>query len=298
MNRKWIGVVVAIVLALAGTWVIVRYVQGADDRALEGEETVSVLVVATPIPAGTPSEDVAGSVETELVPVKVQADGSLGSVEDLADLDGLVTAVDLVPGEQVIETRFITPQTLEELDDIVVPDGLLEVTLSLTPERAVGGVLRPGDEVAVFASFEPFTLDATEPGEEQDPATAGETSTAGTEFGEGVDVSTSGSAASASAKTPSTTHIILHKVLVTKVHVEALKQDETSDDSDDASLEVLPSSIFLVTLAMEPEDAERFVFTAEFGTVWLADEAETVDESETSIQDRSTVYGVPEAGGQ
>jgi pilus assembly protein CpaB len=99
-------------------------------------------------------------------------------------------------------------------------------------------------------------------------------------------------------KTPSTTHIILHKVLVTKVHVESLKQDETSDDSDDVSLEVLPSSIFLVTLAMEPEDAERFVFTAEFGTVWLADESETVDEDETTIQDRSTVYSVPEAGGQ
>ena len=277
---------------------IVRYVQGADDRALEGEETVSVLVVATPVPAGTPAEDVTGSVIVELVPVKVQAAGSLGSVDDLADLEGLVTSVDLVLGEQVIEARFITPQTLEELDDVVVPDGLLEVTLSLSPERAVGGVIRPGDEVAVFASFEPFTLDAVEPGEGQDPATAGETSTPDTEFGEGVDVSTSGSAASDSVKTPSTTHIILHKVLVTKVHVESLKQDETSDDSDDASLEVLPSSIFLVTLAMEPEDAERFVFTAEFGTVWLADESETVDESETIIQDRSTVYGVPEAGGQ
>ncbi|MCL1595474.1 MAG: hypothetical protein M3132_14075, partial [Actinomycetia bacterium] len=256
------------------------------------------LVVATPVPAGTPAEDVTGSVNVELVPVKVQADGSLASVDDLNDLEGLVTAVDLVPGEQVIEARFITPQTLEELDDIIVPDGLLEVTLSLSPERAVGGVLRPGDEVAVFASFEPFTLDAVEPGEEQDPAAAGETSTADTEFGAGVDVSTPGSAASDSVKTPSTTHIILHKVLVTQVHVESLKQDETSDDSDDASLEVLPSSVFLITLAMEPEDAERFVFTAEFGTVWLADESETVDENETTIQDRSTVYGVPEAGGQ
>jgi pilus assembly protein CpaB len=297
MNRKWIGVVIAIALALVGTWVIVRYVQGADDRALEGEESVSVLVVATPVPAGTPAEDVTGSVNVELVPVKVQAVGSLGSVDELADLEGLVTAVDLVPGEQVIEARFVTPQILEELDDIVVPDGLLEVTLSLSPERAVGGVLRPGDEVAVFASFDPFTLDA-EPGDEQDPAAAGGTSTPDTEFGEGVEVLPPGSAAADSVKTPSTTHIILHKVLVTKVHVESLKEDESSEDGDDTSLEILPSSIFLVTLAMEPEDAERFVFTAEFGLVWLADEPETVDESETTIQDRSTVYGVSEVEGQ
>jgi hypothetical protein len=152
--------------------------------------------------------------------------------------------------------------------------------------------------VAVFASFEPFTLDAAEPGEEQDPATAGGTSTPDTEFGEGVDVTAPGSTAIDSVKTPSTTHIILHKVLVTKVHVESLKEDESSEDGDDTSLEILPSSIFLVTLAMEPEDAERFVFTAEFGLVWLADEPETVDESETTIQDRSTVYGVSEVEGQ
>ena len=285
MNKKWIGVVVAVALAAIGTFILVRYVQGAENRALEGEATVSVLVVDSPVPSGTPAEDMSGSVSVELVPVKVQAAGSIGSVDDLADFDGLVTSVDLVVGEQVIEARFITPQTLEELDDIVVPDGLLEVTLSLSPERAVGGVLRPGDEVAVFASFEPFTIDAVDPG---------------TELGDTPDAEAGAVAQPADAKTPNTTSILLHNVLVTMVQVEELPQDSSSDDStpSNASLELSPTGNLLVTLAMDPADAERFVFTSEFGTVWLADESETVDATPTPIQDRGTVYADPQAGAE
>ena len=281
MSKKWVGVVVAVALATIGTFILVRYVQGADNRALEGEETVAVLVIDSAVSSGTPAEDMSGSVRIEMVPVKVQAPGSLGSVEELNDLEGLVTSVDLLPGEQVIDARFITPQTLEELDDIVVPDGLLEVTLSLSPERAVGGNLRPGDEVAVFASFEPFTVDAVDV--DADP---------GTQPDEGVDAEASAGTEITSTKTPNTTSIIVHRVLVTNVQVEELPQDNTSDDSTsaNASLELSPTGNLLITLAMEPVNAERFVFTSEFGTVWLGDESETVDDSPTIIQDRGTVY--------
>jgi pilus assembly protein CpaB len=289
MSKKWIGVVVAVALAAIGTFVLVRYVQGAENRALEGEETVSVLVVGTVVPSGTRAEDMSGSVSVELVPVKVQAAGSLGSVDDLADFDGLVTSAELVPGEQVIAARFITPQTLEEQDDIVVPDGLLEVTLSLSPERAVGGVLRPGDEVAVFASFEPFTIDLVDSGTGQ-----------GGDADAEADAAASTESQVAITKTPNTTSIILHRVLVTMVQVEELPQESSSDDStpSNASLELSPTGNLLVTLAMDPANAERFVFTSEFGTVWLADESETVSDSPTDIQDRGTVYDNPLLGGE
>ena len=280
MNRKWIGVIVAVILAVVGTWVIVQYVQGADDRALEGEETVQVLVVDSKIAAGTPGDDIARKVRVELVPVKVQAPGSLESVEDLESLEGLVASVDLIPGEQVITARFITPQLLEEQDDIIVPDGLLEVTLSLSPERAIGGVIRPGDHIAVFASFTSFTLDAVEPGSEPTPTPTPTPDPEAEGTAQGV----------AAAKTPDTTHIILHKVLVTNVQVEELPAENTSEDAGTATLELSPTGNLLVTLALEPENAERFVFTAEFGTVWLAEESATVDETGTGIQDRSTVY--------
>ena len=46
MDRKWIGVLISLVLAAVGTWVLVQYVNGADERAREGTATVDVLVVS------------------------------------------------------------------------------------------------------------------------------------------------------------------------------------------------------------------------------------------------------------
>jgi pilus assembly protein CpaB len=282
MSRKWIGVVVAVMLAAVGTWILVRYVQGAENRALEGEQTVAVLVVDEPIPAGSAATDIGGKVRVELIPAKVQAPGSLGSLDDLADLGDLVAAVDLIPGEQVIAARFIATQTLEEQDDIAVPDGMLELTVSLVPERVVGGVLRPGSHVAVFSSFESSTTESVE-------------------FGSGSDQTVEGAAVvevtGQSAESPSSTSILLHKVLVTNVQVQELPPEQTSDDTSASTLNVSPTGSLLVTLAMEPRDAERFVFSAEFGTVWLAEESDTVDEAASTVQDRSTVYENATLGG-
>jgi pilus assembly protein CpaB len=271
MNRKWVGVAIAVALALVGTLVLVRYVQGADSRALQGEETVAVLVVDSRIEAGTPAEDISGNVREELVPAKIQARGSLGSTDDLRSLEGLVASVDLLPGEQVIASRFIPPEVLDEQDEIAVPDGMIVVTLSLSPERAIGGVLRPGDEVAVFSSFTPVAADVVD----SDGAVP----------------------SSPSGETGNTTSIILHKVLVTNVQVEELPQENTSQDTNTAMLGLSPTGNLLVTLAMLPANAERFIFTAEFGRVWLAEEPGIVDEKNTGIQDRSTVYQDPGSEG-
>lgn len=273
MNRKWVGVGVAVALAAIGTWVIVSYVRGAENRALEGQATVSVLVVDSVIPAGSAAEDIRSSVRVETVPAKVQVRGSLQDVDDLQSLTGLVTSVDLLPGEQVIVDRFVTTDVLEEQDQIDIPDGLVEVSVSLSPERAIGGVLRPGDMVAVFASFPPESVQSEQTDGSSEPGSLPLTTAI-----------------------PSTTHIILESVVVTNVQVEELPQANTSDDSDTASLELTPTGHLLVTLAVEPANAERIVYTAEFGTVWLADAALVSDQARTNIQDRTTVYDDPVSG--
>ena len=80
MNKRWIGVVASIALAVIGTYLLVNYVQGADERALEGEETVEVLVVTEPVARGTAAEEIEDSVETVLVPAKLQTPGSVGDL--------------------------------------------------------------------------------------------------------------------------------------------------------------------------------------------------------------------------
>jgi len=274
MNRKWVGVAVAVALAALGTWVIVSFVGGAEDRALEGQETVTVLVVDSVIPAGSAAQDIRSSVRVETVPAKVQAAGSLQDLDALQSLESLVAAIDLLPGEQIVASRFIAIDVLEERDRVEIPEGMLEITLSLSPQRAVGGVLRPGDEVAVFASFEPEAV-------------------ASPEAGDGADVGSLNPV----EQLPSTTKILLDKALITNVQVEELPQSNTSEDRNTATLGLSPSGNLLVTLAMEPVDAERFVYTAEFGTVWLADAARSLNDAATSVQDRTTVYDDPASGG-
>lgn len=154
-NKKLNGIVAAAVLAIIGTFLLVGYVSSAEARATKGEKLVPVLVVSEPISAGTDVDDVEGAVAIQQVPAKVRADGAVDSLEDL---DGTVTAVALVPGEQVLADRFVERAVQARGN---VPEGLYEVTLSLEPQRALGGRIEPGQKVGVVASFEEADARAT-----------------------------------------------------------------------------------------------------------------------------------------
>ncbi|MFQ5948645.1 MAG: Flp pilus assembly protein CpaB [Acidimicrobiia bacterium] len=258
MRRRLFGVLAALALAALGTLVLVGYVRGAEQRALEGQRTVDVLVVEEPIAQGTPANELQGKVRTEQVPAKVQA---AGAVATLADLEGQVAVVDLVPGEQVVSTRFAAPEALEEERRVQVPDGLLQVTISLTPERAIGGQPRPGSTVGVIASFTVQASGEAEPGE------------------------------GGSSSTGAATHLILHKVLVSNVQAERLPQPAEADSGDDSNApELAPTGNFLITLAVDAPSAERIVFAAEHGSLWLALEPEDAPETGTRIQSPATIY--------
>ncbi|MBT8246952.1 MAG: hypothetical protein HKO63_12640 [Acidimicrobiia bacterium] len=270
MDRKWIGVLISLVLAAVGTWVLVQYVNGADDRALEGTETVEVLVVSDTIPEGSSIQDVSARVESQRVPVTAQA---VGSVATLNGFEGQVTAVDLVPGEQVIAARFVTPVQFSDAQEYVVPDDLLAVTLSLSPDRALGGELTPGNLVAVIASFEPFDITGVIPSEDPDADDVEPTVLEGTDL-----------------KTPNSSGIIVHKAIVTNVQVEALPAPDNTESAEAQGVELAPTGNLLVTIAAEAPYIEKIVFTAEWGSVWLAIEGELAAEEFDQVQTRNLVY--------
>jgi pilus assembly protein CpaB len=155
MGKRVIGVVAAVLLAAVGTLSLVSYVRGAEARALAGQETVEVLVLGEEVPEDTPAADLAALVSRERIPAKVRASDS---VDDLDALEGMVTAVNLVPGEQLVSSRFATPAQLAERSGVEVPEGLQEVTVALEPQRAVGGQIAPSDTVGLLASYQPDVL--------------------------------------------------------------------------------------------------------------------------------------------
>lgn len=256
MKPRLLGVVVALALAGLGTFLLVGYVRGVEQSVADGQRTVDVLVVSEPVAQGTFANDLKGKVRTERIPAKVHA---VDAVATLDELQGQVALVNLVPGEQLVSTRFAAPESLEESRQVEVPAGLLEVTISLAPQRAVGGQLRPGSTVAVIASF---SLSASgQDGEETQ------------------------------AQASNTTHVILHKALITNIQTERLPpaREEGSED-DSYTHELAPSGNFLITLAVDTSSAERIVFSAEFGTLWLAIQPLDAPEVRTEIQTRESIY--------
>ena len=272
MSRRVIGLGAAVLLALIGTVALVAFVAGAEERALEGEELVEVYVVTEPILGGTAGEEIEEQVVVEEVPAKVRP---ADAVDNLAALRGRVASVDLQPGEQLIESRFVEVSEFTDREvGVQVPEDMIEVTVSLEPERAIGGLLEPGQTVAVFASFEPFDLTATV-----------------VEIN-GQEVALPQAAADElDGATPNTTDLLLRKVLVTAVQeVRGGAGLGSGDDEENSRLNTAPEDAILVTLALPPNDAERVVFTAEFGLLWMAVERDEVPEIDDPIKTRGNIY--------
>lgn len=228
-RQKVLGVIASVVLAGIGTALLVLYVRGAEHRALKGDKAVDVLVVTDTIPKGTKAEDVSAKVKREQVPAKV---APKASVSDLTALSGQVTVVDLVPGEELLRTRFAPSGTNAD-----VPPGMLQVSVALDLARTIGGQLRDGDTVGVLASFDD----------------------------------------------PETTHLILHKVTVTDVR-RIDGATVTTKPGDPAGSDKL-----LVTFAVDAPSAERVVFAAEHGHLWLSLEPKEASESGTKVMSKQAV---------
>lgn len=266
MNRRTAGIVAAVVLALVGTVLLAGYVNTAEQRALSGEDLIEVYVVTTPIPNGTPAEEIEAMVTVEQVPIKVRAQGAVDSLPSLA---GMVAAVDLLPGEQLVGSRF---QARTELSDravgLDIPEDLVEITVELEPQRALGGLLTPGERVMVTASFEPFELTRTLLDVDGQP------------------VPVPGAvAADVEGAAPNETDVLLRKVLVTAIQEPVGR----AEDSESDRLTTAPGTTIFVTLAVTPVDATRVVFAAEFGTLWLSSERDSVPEDNVPGQTRGSV---------
>jgi pilus assembly protein CpaB len=155
MRTRLIGAVLALVLAVTGTVVLTGYVRGADARASAGAEFVSVYVVSTTVAAGTRAEDIAQFVTEKQVPALAAVSGR---VKKLADLEGRVADVALLPGEQLLSARWVDPARLRARGDVALPAGMQAVTIALPVERVVAGTVKAGDTVGAVIATPPPDL--------------------------------------------------------------------------------------------------------------------------------------------
>jgi pilus assembly protein CpaB len=263
-RRRVLGIGLALLLAAGGTAALVGYVNKTTDAAVANEAQVDVYKVTKPIAKGADGDTIKSSIAVEKIPQRVKPDDA---VTDPATIGTNVAAVDLQTGEVLLSSRLV-PQAEITAE---VPGDKVQVSATLEPERAVGGVLKQGDTVGVYLSFDPFDLDqagqATAP-DANAPTTA---------------------QPALPKKSPNSTHLEFEHVLVTNVQV-ADEQTKTVDGKEQTTLTT--STHYIVTLALSPAESERFVFASEFGHIWLSNEPATVKDDDTGIITLGDVYTV------
>jgi len=243
-----IGAIIAVILAIAGGAALFFYVQGADRRAAEGAEFQQVYVVKTSVPQGTPGEAIADYIEVDELPaLSIQAD----TVRDLSTLEGLVANAELFPGEQLLQARFSDPEDLAAEGEVSLPEGMQEITLALSVERVVGGVVKPGSLVGVVYSSNTGSI--------------------------------------ADNEQIAQTQFIFHKMLVTRVTPGRTITQGSSEEGPievSAFLVTLAATTAQVEkLAYGAEQQEDGN-----GGIWLTLEPETADESGSTLRDGGNIY--------
>ena len=259
-KRRIIGIVAATLLALIGTISLVGYVRSATDDAVAQESLVDVYVVDEFVPKGAEPETIAAAVSVEQVPARLKQNGALTDLDALGDQ---VAASDFQPGDQLVAARLAPKDVVsDEVSDKV------QVSVLLEPERAVGGALQKGDLVGVYLSFDPFNLAEAGQGSDTDAPTAASA------FAATPEDTPAGSEAeddpSGPTKTPNVSGLEFRHVLVT--NVQTINPPVNPDDNDDNDLGVaqVTGTQYVVTIALTPEQSERFVFATEFGEVTLS----------------------------
>jgi pilus assembly protein CpaB len=277
-RRRVVGILAAMILATIGTVALVGYVQSAKDKAVAEERMVDVYVVDELVPKGAAAETIKASVSIEQIPARL---AQPGAIADLEEVGANVAAADLQPGDQLLAARLV-PQ-----DEVAVEvTDKVQVSAMLSPERAVGGSLKKGDLVGVYLSFDPFEYD--EAGQDSETVDAIEASDA-------TDIAVPATDEAADDKqTPNLTRLEFQHVLVTNVQTtnEPVVPDQSDQGDADDLVEQVTGSQYIVTLALSPEQSERFVFATEFGHVWLANQPATVSDDGTRLVTLGNVYSV------
>ena len=95
-------------------------------------------------------------------------------------------------------------------------------------------------------------------------------------------------------KTPNVTRLEFQNILVTNVQTVSPPVVAEENDDNGTVVSQVSGTQYVVTLALSPEQSERFVFATEFGRVWLSIDPASVSDDGTRLVTLGNVYRVTE----
>ena len=152
MQSRALAIVVAVVLALVATAALVVYVNGADRRAVSGQEPRMVWVAAQLIKAGTSGQTARNTGLIKQVPVP-NKNVVAGAVLSMPQIENRYAAVDIVAGEQLLLRRWVGAEDVAGRRLLQIEPGHQALAIEMDMVRQVAGFVTPGDKVSLVLSM-------------------------------------------------------------------------------------------------------------------------------------------------
>jgi pilus assembly protein CpaB len=152
MQSRVLAIVVAVVLALVATAALVVYVNGADRRAVSGQEPRMVWVAAQLIKAGTSGQTARNTGLIKQVPMP-NKNVVAGAVLSMPQIENRYAAVDIVAGEQLLLRRWVGAEDVAGRRLLQIEPGHQALAIEMDMVRQVAGFVTPGDKVSLVLSM-------------------------------------------------------------------------------------------------------------------------------------------------
>lgn len=242
MRSRGLVVVLALILATVATAAVFLYARGVREEARTGGDLTTVIVSKVDIPANTDLNTLIS--EGQFVEKEIPTDAVVeGAVTSVSELRNRRNNVFILAGEQIPVSRVQGGKVPGGV--LSIPEGHEAITVSLDAPRAVGAALAGGDNVTILATFTDVVVETKKKKQQQQTPTTGQQQPQG----------------------QAATVVLVPQVEVLRVAVPTRTTGviggggtETPDTTGDVQ----------VTLAFLPEEAQRFVFALEQGSVYLA----------------------------
>jgi pilus assembly protein CpaB len=150
LKKSTVQLIVIILLSVLSGLAIYTYISGVESRVRSTQQTTPVFIVLQQIPIGTALGTAInqGYIEEKQFPRDSVPTESVSVINALNS--NLVTLQTLQPGQVVLQRNL--GERAANTGALVIPDGQLAVTISLSDPAHVASFLQPGSEVTIFAT--------------------------------------------------------------------------------------------------------------------------------------------------
>jgi Flp pilus assembly protein CpaB len=152
MKRGTSILTLTVVLAAVATGLIYLYLRGAGDVTDPNATTVSIIVSQSDIPANSALNPLleSGTFKTTTV---ARDDLLNGAITDIAQLKDQTAAYPILAGEQIVAAR-LKGELQASGGALGITPGHIAVTVQVSSQQGIAGMLTTGDEITVYATFQ------------------------------------------------------------------------------------------------------------------------------------------------